>query len=226
MPVLKLTPPPDVPPGTKYPAYKAWLLEHFFDHLCSYCLLRNEAVQVDHYEPQSYKPERRDDAENLLLGCPRCNGRAGKSDYHPLHTKRTRLPDDTTGFSIIDVRVDDFAKLFEVNAQGGIRARPGPDEKRAAWNIPILKLDCVDQDRKFNMDLLDVCERALRACEARTAAAPDMEKQLAVLVPELARRALFFVVFGIAVSPRLMDLLLGHRQRRRAHATVSVPGTD
>jgi hypothetical protein len=214
VPRLKLMSPPDLGSGAKYPAYKPWLLENFFDHLCSYCLLRNESVQVDHYEPQGYRPERADDPRNLLLGCPRCNGRAGKSDYHPDHARRTRLPGDRTGFLIIDVRADDFAKLFEVTAQGTIRARPGPDQARAAWNIPLLKLDLVDQDRKFNMDLLDLCERAAEACEdaGKATLHAEMEKQLELLVPELGRRALFFEVFGIAMTPRLLDRLRRHAQ--------------
>jgi hypothetical protein len=196
MPTLKLTTPPNLGAGAKYPDYKPWLLGEFFDHICSYCLLRNESVQIDHYEPKTFRPERVDDPLNLLLGCPRCNGRAGKSDYHPDHAKRTRLPADTTGFSVIDVRADDFARLFEVAADGQIRARPGPDKRRANWNIVLLKLDLVNKERQFNLNLLEACERALHT---------EMEKQLELLLPELTRRALFFQAFGIHVTPALLE---------------------
>jgi hypothetical protein len=207
MPTLKLTTPPNLGAGAKYPDYKPWLLGEFFDHICSYCLLRNESVQIDHYEPKTFRPERVDDPLNLLLGCPRCNGRAGKSDYHPDHAKRTRLPADTTGFAVIDVRADDFARFFEVGADGQIRARPGPDKSRAAWNIVLLKLDLVNEARQFNLDLLDACESALHACNDpnRTALHAAMKKQLELLLPELTRRALFFQAFGIHVTPALLE---------------------
>jgi hypothetical protein len=66
--------------------YRPWLLREFWDHACSYCLIRDDGVQIDHYEPRAYAPARIDDPSNLLLGCGRCNGRAGKSDYHPFHS--------------------------------------------------------------------------------------------------------------------------------------------
>ena len=68
-------------------------------NLCSYCLIQHESLEVEHYEPKDYAPEKIDDPGNLLLACRRCNGPGGKGDYHPQHKVRRRLPHDRTGFS-------------------------------------------------------------------------------------------------------------------------------
>jgi hypothetical protein len=205
MPVVTLGPAPDFGPAARYSEYRSWLLKHFFDHICSYCLIRNKAVQVDHYEPKVYAPARINDPSNLLLGCPHCNGRACKSDYHPLHASRTSRRDDTTGFSVIDVRVDDFALLFEVTTDGHIRPRPGPNKDRASWNIALLKLDFMDDARKSNIKLLRACERAMEGAmdDNNAELRARCEQILLDLIPELAQRALFFKVFDIRVTPRL-----------------------
>jgi uncharacterized protein (TIGR02646 family) len=199
------------PPSLKgYQDYKPWLLHHFFDHICSYCLLKSDSLEVDHYEPQKYAPRRVDDPTNLLLACSRCNGPSGKWDYHPAHKKRRCRWRDRSGHHLLDVRRDDFALLFEISADGGIRARSGPEEERANWNIALLKLDiksCV-QARAQLQDLKESCEDALNLL----AGGPDPKTRASVermfrktLLPELARRALFLRVFEIPVSASLQS---------------------
>jgi hypothetical protein len=156
------------PPRSSFAARKSWLLYHFFDHLCSYCLIQSTAnLQQDHYEPRRYAEDRVHDPTNFLLGCGRCNGRGGKSDYHPEHHGRTRLPHDKTGFLILDVRRDDSAELFHLAPDGSISPREGPQQDRAAWNIAVLKLglEPVRRRREQTLKLLQTCERILAALD-------------------------------------------------------------
>jgi hypothetical protein len=211
MPLVDLGTAPDFGANAKYTAYRDWLLRHFFRSLCSYCLLRDDNLEIDHYEPSKFAPNREHDPTNLLLGCGRCNGRGGKSDYHPHHKARTRLPHDTSGHLVLDVRVDDFAGFFEVRREGQIRPRPGSGEDRAAWNVALLKLDLepCDTNRRELQNLLEACEMAVVASREATTT-EDVERWGAVLtnlLPELAGRRLFFDVFGLRVSDELRGQL-------------------
>src|SRR5262245_59562265 len=138
---IELRPPPLLSAGTSYQQYKRWLLDNFFQNLCSYCLIQHESLEVDHYEPKEYKPERINDPTTLLLACRRCNGPAGKGDYHPQYAARRRLPHDHTGFNVLDVRRDNLGSLFVLQASGELNVRPGPYAEWAVWNILLLKLD-------------------------------------------------------------------------------------
>lgn len=205
--------PPRLGPRATYRDYRPWLLETFFDHLCSYCLTRDDGVEVDHYEPSKYKPERLNDPGNLLLACGMCNGRGGKSDYHPGHTLRSRLPRDTSGHLVVDVRTDDFATMFVVGADGTIGAR-GVDVDRALWNIVLLKLDLAVRvrARREVIDLHDACEEAVtllnRSSETvRSKARTILDR----LMPQLEGRLLFMRIFDLAISP----LVEGEFARRR-----------
>lgn len=197
--------PPDLGPNAKYGHYKEWLQQHFYRNLCAYCLLQHETLQVDHYEPQAWATDRCHDPTNLLIGCGRCNGRSGKSDYHPNHAQRTRCPRDTSGHLVIDVRVDDFANMFAIAADGVISAKTGPQADRAAWNAALLCLDRCDTARREFLDLLNACESALVAY--REAQSPDeaakFEGFLTTLLPQLAARKLFFDVYGLPISAEL-----------------------
>src|SRR5262245_11986059 len=205
MPIVQLSAPPDLGAKAKYQDYGPWLLSHFFDHLCSYCLIRDDGVEVDHYEPRQMSPDKVHDPANLLLGCGRCNGAGCKSDYHPLHSKRRRKRDDTSGYLVLDVRVDDFAAMFEITADGGITSRAGHEADRAIWNITLLKLslDTPTKRRKECLQLLEACEIAIELIAEGGGAAERGNGILASLLPELASRRLFFHVYGIPVSAPL-----------------------
>lgn len=161
MAVLSLSEPPVLGQSAKYSDYKDWLLGNFYYYLCSYCLLNNADVQVEHYEPVRYASGREHDPTNLLLACPTCNGNGGKGDYHPKHTKRRRKPHDQTGHLVADVRADDFGRMFHiVGATGNIGPASGPQLERSAWNIALLKLDLPyrDEARKHLCDALAASE--------------------------------------------------------------------
>ena len=197
--------------GNNYRYYRLWLLTYFFDNICSYCLLRDRNLAVDHYEPQQYAPHRTSDPTNLLLACSRCNGPGGKSDYHPNHKTRRRLPRDKSGYLVIDVRNDDFAQMFGIREDGQIYPKPGKTFDRAAWNIALLKLDLplVTQARKENLELLVACERAVEALNnsKRASVHSAVRAALKKLLPQLIRQMLMFEVFEIPVSKRLIKYL-------------------
>lgn len=216
---VELTPAPWHPAGTRYEAFKPWLLENFFQDLCSYCLQQYATLSVEHYEPQKYAESRINDPTNLLLGCANCQPK--KSDYHPLHTGRRRLPRDTTGFRVLDVRNDDLNEWCEVLPSGELRARGGSTQARAVWNAAtLLRLDLYDQGRKRLLHKLAVTEKLLEAlntgAKQRT---PHDEAVLDVLVGELAERLVFFDAFGLAASDALRTLL--EERRLVSEATIA-----
>jgi hypothetical protein len=203
MSLVVLGEPPDLG-DVAYTEYRPWLLEAFYFRFCSYCLVQSPmAIHIDHYEPRAYAPERIDDPKNLLLACAGCNGRGGKSDYHPLHEGRTRVPWDTSGHHVLDVRRDDLARMYEVLPSGEIRARPGPGEDRAVWNAVLLSLDLPSRQvvRGEYLKVLDAAEALLQTLDETTLDAG--EKLLGTLVGFLARRRLFFEVFDVAMSDEL-----------------------
>ena len=209
MPQVTLSARPILGANAKYGDYREWLLQNYFDHLCSYCLLRDDGVQIDHYEPVNYTQHRKHDPSNLLLGCDRCNGPGGKGDYHPLHAARRRLPLDTSGHMVIDSRAEDFARLYEIGDQGDISARPGATEGRAKWNIVVLKLDlrsCNDR-RAEVLRLVKACEVIVMQIKGDEARRETNERLLAQLLPSLASYRVFLHVFGIVVSEALMARL-------------------
>lgn len=206
MPRVALGEPPTIAGRPKYHDYKGWLLAHFYDHHCSYCLTRNDAVQVDHYEPQKHAPGRIDDPTNLLLSCPICNGASCKSDYHPDHAERRRLKSDSSGHLVLDVRADDVAEMFALDEKGGIDARDGDHKDRAQWNIVLLKLDLTprNEGRREAIDLLQACERLVARAVAETGSQrADTDGILSRLLPHVRRCRTFYRVFGITLSPDL-----------------------
>lgn len=208
MPTLDLGPPPALGVDAQYEDYRPWLERAFYMRICAYCLIRNPHLHIDHYEPQKYAPSRLHDPTNLLLGCSSCNGKGGKSDYHPNHSARKRLPKDTSGHLVIDVRADDFAQLFEISAEGKIRARPGPFQQRAAWNIVVLNLrrEVYDKIRKENLDDLATAERIVKVLDSGAGGDKRavLEEFLAGMVIRIARGRPFFDALGIAITPALM----------------------
>lgn len=191
-----------------YAEYRPWLLEKFYFRFCSYCLLQSPAaIHIDHYEPRAHAPERVNDPTNLLLACAACNGRGGKSDYHPLHEGRTRLPRDASGHHVLDVRRDDLGRMYDVLPSGRLRARAGPSEERAIWNIALLKLDLPAYEvvRCEYLETLDAVEELLQVNDEpeNEGAREARERVLDTLVGFLARRRLFFDVFDVGMSEAL-----------------------
>jgi hypothetical protein len=71
----------DFPVGVAYPEYRQHLRRDFW-YACAYCTMTEseaEAIRftIDHYEPQSVKPELKDVYENLMYACDECNKRKG-----------------------------------------------------------------------------------------------------------------------------------------------------
>jgi hypothetical protein len=202
---IALSAPPDLPATTSYRQYKNWLLDNFFKNLCSYCLMQHESLEIDHYEPKEYAPGRIDDPTNLLLACRRCNGPAGKWDYHPQYTARKRLPRDQTGFFVLDVRRDNLGELFIPDVSGELKVQRGPHAERATWNILLLKLD-VDflvSHRKRLLEKLALCERLVLQLNRTADKQEQIETILSVLVADLAEHLLFFHALDISISSAL-----------------------
>lgn len=66
-----------VPPGKKYPEYKKQLRRDFL-FSCAYCTMTEAEAQairftIDHYDPQSARPDLRDEYSNLMYACDQCN---------------------------------------------------------------------------------------------------------------------------------------------------------
>ena len=213
MATIRLTTPPTIHHYHTYTIYKPWLLENFFYHICAYCLLQHNALEIDHYEPKYYAPDRITDPTNLLLACPICNGRGGKSDYHPQHMNRTRLPQDKTNYLAIDVRTESFGDLYQVMPEGTLKPNLGENQDRAAWNAEKLfkfNLEYCRNKRKELLDLLNVCEQLLSVKKTivENGTLDKADKLLRQLIPSLSRQFLFFQVFDIPVSNDLQVMVL------------------
>lgn len=204
---LRLSVPPDLGAGAKYPQYKEWLRDNFYLDLCSYCLQQHhDALTIDHYIPRTFDSSRIHDPTNLLLSCVTC-GRQ-KSDYHPAHEGRRRRPHDQTGFSVLDVRCDDLAQMFVLGEDGSLALQPNTDARqrdRAAWNVILLRLDLHDKHRARLLEKLTLVE-ALRD-KHDGPVTPREQRVLDVLEPELAERLPMIRAFDLALSPGLRERL-------------------
>jgi hypothetical protein len=206
--LVEIDAPPDV--AADHPAvYRPWLLHAFFEQVCAYCGLPGQVVHLDHVEPQAYAPDRYLDPTNLLPACAECNGPSGKWDYHPQQRARRRLRQDRTGFTVLDPRRDDYARLYEIDAMGHIDARPGVDHERALWNAAVLlRLDRrrAREHRRELQDLRDAAEHLL---------VEGPIERLDRLVDVMARRFLFFELYDLPMSPNLGRLARARRDTLR-----------
>ena len=207
--------------------FAAWLSWSFFDGICAYCALQSRALEVDHVEPASYAKERRLDPGNLLPACRACNGPGGKSDYHPDHVERRRLPRDTTGYSALDPRFDDFGLLFDVLEDGRLSVRPGKEHDRALWNVQVLlklHLPKKVRARQELMELRAVAERlvehlreeGLDASVETSSPTTRLGENARIILNMLARRLLFYDLFSLKLSEDPKALA---RNRRHALRT-------
>lgn len=200
---------PDGLKGKPYKYSRDWLNVNFYEQLCSYCLLQfKESLQIEHHEPQKYAKGRINDPDNLLLGCSWCN--SGKKDYHPNHNSRKRLPvhKESRGFHVIDIRIEDFAELFEINRNGELREKTGSGgEERVKFNIvDLLRLNTLSYKkmRARCFEYVDSCECLLNSSSKESQAA------LKLLVTECAERYLFYKAFNITLSDALINLIETH----------------
>ena len=180
--------------GPVYADFRPWLEHGFYDLVCAYCGLPDSGIEIDHYVPVGLAPERTHDPKNLVLACARCNGRGGKSDYHPDHSRRTRLPHDRTGFLVVDVRSENPADLFLIRPDGVIEPRGASDHfDRACWNLAVLKLDRFNRSQR-RKELIDL-GRACELLQQRLRHDPEVRPILDRLMPALARSLRFFEMY-------------------------------
>jgi hypothetical protein len=180
-------------PATTYEQYRPWLEAALWQEVCCYCLLREGRPAVDHVEPQTLSPHRTDDPGNLLFACTTCN--RGKWDYHPAHAGRRRLPRDTTGQRVLDVRIDDLASLFSLASNGALQARPGPLQDFAVWQATILLPHLDLPTARLRRDEI---LRAVRMLEAALEAGRDDEVDALALM--LGRRCLLLHAFDVEMT--------------------------
>jgi uncharacterized protein (TIGR02646 family) len=131
-----------------------------FHGKCAYCESHVEHVShahVEHYRPKGGVSEDQTHPgyywlgytwTNLLLACPRCNGRAGKGMQFPVRGQRAMCPGDSLDAEdplLLDPTGDDDPEEhigFDVRLDGGIYARSGSD--RGATSIRVCDLERVE----------------------------------------------------------------------------------
>ncbi len=207
---IHLDTPPELGDDAVYGELRSWLLRHFFYQTCAYCLTTQPSVTIDHFAPQSYDPTRLHDPTNLLPACWACNGNGGKGDYHPLHTNRRRLPKDTTGHAVIDVRNENLAEFYRVEANGELSTHDPATADRAAWiATTLLKLDrpALVKYRERLLAKCDACAQLLKGHVPEIESGPA----IAVLLKDLAEQWVFVDGFDIPVDPLLKSRVLQTR---------------
>lgn len=225
MSLISLTAPPKIK-NSAYPLFRPWLLNNFYDSHCSYCLRQTSTLQVDHYEPRSFAPDRVNDPGNLLLSCLNCGGPAGKHDYHPLHRMRRRRKSESSGFEVIDIRKDNFAEYFKLDPNTGkIDINPrSPDTTKSVKNLALLNLTLVPLTA-YRSELLNV----LHGLEAITdsllkrkdrALYRELKRTLYKNIAYLTKREIFFYVFDIPIRHEIRK-----RMFRASIRAASLPAT-
>ncbi len=195
---IKITAPPK---GLKnYLDYLPWLKENFFRDFCAYCFITQTSLQVDHHEPQKMSPNKINNPGNLLPICSACNSRGGKSDYHHKNQKRTKGKD--LKFQVINIRKDDFAKLFNISSTGEITPKPGRNHERSLQNIILLKLDrpTLTNYRKRYIDYLEALTLLSSQMRGRGKSAQQAKAAFNKLLPHLVDTALFFYVYDLKLN--------------------------
>jgi len=191
--------------GRSYKFYREWLNFNFYDQLCAYCLLSfPDSLQIDHYEPQKYAPSKINDPKNLLLACRICN--RGKSDYHPNHSSRVKCKKENHGFSVIDIRNENFSDLFMLKENGELGAKAGSQRDRVKFNIISLFRLNIKSYKNRRLDCLDYvkCTEGLLAA---TDESEQAKKYLKILVKLCAERYSFLKAFDIILTDALVKLI-------------------
>lgn len=161
----------------------------------------HESLQIDHYEPKNMLGSKGDHPDNLLLSCSNCNGRAGKSDYHPKHVYRTRLKDKKYTFKVLNPRNDNFFHFYKLDTNGEIFPKQGRNFQRAHDNILLMKLDRthLKETRKDYFELLKMyneVETALKKHKKET----GLRTAKQTLISRIKKIELFFKVFEISLN--------------------------
>lgn len=197
----------------KYEQFRGWLMDNMHFHFCSYCIVSHEYLEIDHFEPQKMSPKKINDADNLLLACGKCNGKAGKSDYHPKN--KYRIKEKNKRFNVINVRKDNFEKLFELNQlTGELKPLVGSNYEKAINNILLLNLDrpFLRKMRREYCEMLNTVKQ-LMAVRKEVAATKSYLKKLLVGIEEYE---LFFFVFGIKFNRNLKRNFNINRKRAKS----------
>ncbi|MCT3091384.1 HNH endonuclease [Lactococcus lactis] len=94
-------------------------LKEDFNDICGYCgkqmtLLKSKA-QVDHFIPQKFAPDKKDDYSNLVYSCPKCN----RGKWHHWPTECIEFShNDSEGF--VDPATDEYDLHLIRNDNGEI----------------------------------------------------------------------------------------------------------
>jgi len=215
--LLDLQNPPSICPAS-YRDYLPWLKYACFDRTCAYCIHHLRDLQVDHVEPVSLAPSRKNDPSNLLPTCATCNGPGGKWDYHPKKLTRRKASKDCHGFLALDPRVDDYGKLYEVGASGVLDVKPGDSYERALWNRDVLfrlnRRNLV-RWRSQTLKLAEVAEVLVSEVMQGSEANLQSIQNCNTLVHEVAQRLLFFELFDLPLSAALQSQALKMRDELR-----------
>ncbi|PBB93200.1 hypothetical protein CK215_04280 [Mesorhizobium sp. WSM3864] len=144
-----------VPAGLPYPKYRNFLRHDFF-HSCAYCTMTEaEAAAIrftiDHYEPQTARPDLVDVYDNLMWACDECNTRKG--------TRSPPAAARADGLRFFRPDADEFLDHFE---RKGLELR---SLTKTGW----YSIHALDLNREALQRLRDL-RRRLSNCEAHITA--------------------------------------------------------
>lgn len=116
---------------SNYSSYRPWLRDEF-QFRCVYCLKRETWGRVkgefdlDHFEPQSVRPDLELDYENLVYACRRCNAVKGnqsiENPFEILEGERVIVMPDAT-LQGRDAEAWRFIKILDLNSATMVRWR-------------------------------------------------------------------------------------------------------
>lgn len=155
-------------------------------------------LEVDHYEPKDMSPGKINSPSNLLPACRSCNGRGGKSDYHPKFANRTK--GKNKNFKIIHPVNDDFHLLFDIMNDGSLKPKAGRHYEKAVQNIVMLKLNrpSLNKIRKHYLVILENLNVLLSAkLKGKNSAQKSHVQNLIGVALDFE---LFYFVFGIKIN--------------------------
>jgi hypothetical protein len=170
-----------------YSKYREWLLGNQKVQCCAYCWVSKSTGSIDHYEPRSYVPHKKDDSSNLLWACNDCNGLNMKADYHPNHVNRRKHKNEMRGFLIHNIRVEDVAKLFKITSNGELKPRHSTVTQRGTWLRSVFDLD--------SPNYVELRKSALEYVELLNMLAQNTEQQVRSLKKEQKKEILRQIAF-------------------------------
>ena len=107
---------------------------------CIYCdakkhELGGDKLQLDHFRPQQLFSDKKNDPNNLVLSCPKCNRL--KSQNWPFSPDSDIKESHNSEVGFIDPFVESQIEFYSIDATGGITSKKAPAE----YLIKLLKLD-------------------------------------------------------------------------------------